>query len=160
MKNRSKFKHGFTNRSYLHGAILKGLHGFPEKWAHKSRDLQIFLQNVQNDFLQNNFKIFRMFKNNMKFTRAACWINSKLSNRDKNITLITFLCHYCWSFLWCNYWKSLKSGSHFPNYFIYFNESPLKVMENAFYFTLKTLLVLKIFKLFCWLFGHVKNQLN
>ena len=114
MKNRSEFKHGFTNRSYLHGAILKALHGFHEKRAHESKDMQYFFQNVQNDFLQNDFKICRMFKNNMKFTRAACWINSKISNREKNITLITFLCRHCLSFLWCNYWKSLKSGSHRP----------------------------------------------
>ena len=72
MKNRSQFKHGFTNRSYFHGVVLKALHGFQEERAHMSRDMQFFLQNVQNDFLQNDFKIFRMFKNNMKFTRAAC----------------------------------------------------------------------------------------
>ena len=155
MKNRSEFKHGFTNRRFLCDAILKALHGFQQK-----RDMQCFLQNFQNDFLQNDFKIFRMFKNNMKFTRAACWINSKISNIDKSITLTTFLCHYCWSFFWCNYWKSLKSGTQLPNSFICFNESPLKVMENAFYFTLKTPLVLKIFKFFCWHFGPVKNQLD
>ena len=72
MKNRLEFKHGFTNRSYLHGAILKALRGFQEKRAHKSWDMQFFFQNVQNDFLQNDLKIFRMFKNNMKFTRATC----------------------------------------------------------------------------------------
>ena len=72
MKNRSEFKYGFTNRSYLQGATVKALRGFQEKRAHKSRDMQFFLQNVQNDFLQNDLKIFRMFKNNMKFTRAAC----------------------------------------------------------------------------------------
>ena len=71
MKNRLEFKRGLTNRSYLHGAILKVLHGFQEKITHKSRDMEFFLQNVQNDSLQNDFKIFRMFKNNIKFTRAA-----------------------------------------------------------------------------------------
>ena len=71
MKNISQFKHGFTNRSYLHGAVLKALHGFQEERAHMSRDMQFFLQNVQNDFFQNDFEIFRMFKNNIKFTRAA-----------------------------------------------------------------------------------------
>ena len=30
--------------------------------------------------------------------------------------------------------------------FIFFNESPLKVMKNAFYFKLKALFVLKIFE--------------
>ena len=71
MKNRSEFKNGFTNRSYLHGEILKALHGFQGK-KEPTRDMQFFLQNVQNDFLENDFTIFRMFKNNMKFTRAAC----------------------------------------------------------------------------------------
>ena len=68
MKHRSKFKHGFTNCGCLHCAILKALHGFQEKRARKSRDMQFFLQNIQN----KNFKILKMFKNNMKFTRAAC----------------------------------------------------------------------------------------
>ena len=36
-------------------------------------------------------------------------------------------------------------------------ESPLKMMENAFYFTLKFLFVLKIFKLLSSLFGHVEK---
>ena len=39
-------------------------------------------------------------------------------------------------------------------------ESPLKVMKNAFYFTLKALSVLKIFKLLSWLFVHVVKQLD
>ena len=36
----------------------------------------------------------------------------------------------------------LKSDSHLPKkfLFIYFNESPLKIMKNAFYFILKYLL--------------------
>ena len=68
MKYRSKFKHDFTNRGYLHSAILKALHGFQEKRAHESRDMHNFIQNFKNEV----FKIFKMFKNNMKFTRAAC----------------------------------------------------------------------------------------
>ena len=44
---------------------------------------------------------------------------------------------------------SLKSDSHLPKkiFFIYFNERPLKMMKNAFYFMLKALFVLKIFKI-------------
>ena len=68
MKYRSEFKHGFNNRGCLHCAILKALHGFQEKRSHKSRDMPFFSQHVQNE----NFKIFKMFKNNMEFTRAAC----------------------------------------------------------------------------------------
>ena len=30
-------------------------------------------------------------------------------------------------------------------------------MENAFYFTLKALFILKMFKFLSWLFGHVEN---
>ena len=85
MKYISEFKYSFTNLGYLHCAILKALHSFQEKGAHKSKDMQFFLQNVPNEI----FKIFKMLENNMKFTRAAC---------------------YCWSLLWCNYWKSLKVG--------------------------------------------------
>ena len=40
------------------------------------------------------------------------------------------------------------------------NESPLKLMKNAFYFTLKALFVLKIFKFLSLLFGHVEKRLD
>ena len=40
---------------------------------------------------------------------------------------------------------------------ICFNKSPLKIMKNAFYFTLKALFVLKIFKILSRLFGHVEK---
>ena len=68
MKYRSEFKHGFSNRGHLPMCYSKALHSFQEKGANKSRDMQFFLQNVQNEI----FKIFKMFKNNMKFTRSAC----------------------------------------------------------------------------------------
>ena len=58
MKFRSEFKHGFTNHGCLHCAILKSLHGFKEKGTHKSRDMQLFFQNVQNEI----FKILKCFK--------------------------------------------------------------------------------------------------
>ena len=68
MKYRSEFKHGFSNRGHLPMCYSKALHSFQEKRANKSRDMQFFFQNVQNEI----FKIFKMFKNNMKFTRSAC----------------------------------------------------------------------------------------
>ena len=49
--------------------------------------MQLFLQNIQNEIL----KILKMFKNNLKFTRAACWINSKISNRDELLLVIVIL---------------------------------------------------------------------
>ena len=44
--------------------------------------------------------------------------------------------------------QALKSDSHLPKKFpfICFNESPSKLMKNAFYFILKALFVFKIFK--------------
>ena len=39
-------------------------------------------------------------------------------------------------------------------------ESPLKMMKNAFYFIIKALFVLKIFKFLSWLFDHVSKQLG
>ena len=55
--------------------------------------------------------------------------------------------------------KNLKSGSHLPKKicFICFNDSPSKVMKNAFYFILKALFVLKIFKFLSRLFGLVEK---
>ena len=43
---------------------------------------------------------------------------------------------------------ALKSNSQLPppKFYIYFNDSPSKIMKNAFYFILKALFVLKIFK--------------
>ena len=58
MKFRSKINHGFTKCIYLHYIILK---------AYKARDA-IFLQNNQKQI----FKILKIFKYSMKFTRAAC----------------------------------------------------------------------------------------
>ena len=55
---------------------------------------------------------------------------------------------------------ALKSDSHVPNKVcvICFIESPLKIMRNTFYFILKALFVLKIFKSLSWLFGHVRKK--
>ena len=55
--------------------------------------------------------------------------------------------------------EKIKSGSDLPKniFIIGFNESPLKMMKNAFYFILKALFALKIFKLLSWLFGHVEK---
>ena len=39
-------------------------------------------------------------------------------------------------------------------------ESPLKMMKNAFYFSLKALFILKIFKFLSSLFTHVAKWFN
>ena len=37
-------------------------------------------------------EIFKMLKNNMKFSIVTCRINSKISNRNNNTALMIFLC--------------------------------------------------------------------
>ena len=56
----------------------------------------------------------------------------------------------------------LKSDSHLlkKNCVICLIENPLKVKENAFYFILKPLFVLKIFKFLSRLFGDVGKTAN
>ena len=107
MKFRPKFNHGFTNRGCFHCAFIKALYNFKEKRAHKAQDMQFFLQNIQNEI----FKILKMFKYNMKFTwnsEQPVELTQKISNRDKSTALMIFVfCLYCWSLLWCNYWRSL-----------------------------------------------------
>ena len=58
----------------------------------------------------------------------------------------------------CNIWilKGALSGvTQFSA-----TESPLKVMNNAFYFTLKSLFILKIFIFLPRLFGHAEERLH
>ena len=68
LKFRLKFNHGFTTHGCLQCAILTALYGFKEKRAHKARDSQFVFQNAENEI----FEIFKMFKNNIKFTRTTC----------------------------------------------------------------------------------------
>ena len=55
--------------------------------------------------------------------------------------------------------RSLKLDSHLPKkiFFIRFSESPLKMMKNTFYFIIKALFILKIFKFLSCHFVHVKK---
>ena len=75
LKFRLTFNRGFTNHGYLHCAILKVLSGFSETRAHEARDIskycKFLFQNIQNEILE----VSKMIKNNLKFTKAACWIN-------------------------------------------------------------------------------------
>ena len=49
--------------------------------------------------------------------------------------------------------QSLKSDSQVPKRagFVCFNESPLKMIKNAFYYMLKALFVLAMFNFLSWL---------
>ena len=58
--------------------------------------------------------------------------------------------------------RRLKFGLPRPKKTVLFTsfESPLKMMNNAFYFTLKAFFVLKIFKFLSWRFGYLKKRLD
>ena len=58
------------------------------------------------------------------------------------------------------HWVSCgKFNSHLQNFFlICFNDSSSKMIKNAFYFILKALFFLKIFKFLSWIFGHVEKR--
>ena len=60
----------------------------------------------------------------------------------------------------CPSLQKLKSDSRLPKKFLFIcsNERPLKMMENALYFILKTLFILKIFKFLSWHFGLVEEM--
>ena len=62
--------------------------------------------------------------------------------------------------LYLIFFVCLKSDSHPPKkiFFICFNESPLKMVKNAFYFILKGLFVLKMFKCLFWLFWSCRKN--
>ena len=53
----------------------------------------------------------------------------------------------------------LKSDSNLPKKFLFicFNEKPLKMMKNAFYFISQALFLLKIFKFLSWHFSQVEE---
>ena len=57
---------------------------------------------------------------------------------------------------------ALKSDCHLPRKicFICFNESPLQMTKNAFYFILKALFILKVFNFLSGVFGHLKKRLD
>ena len=57
------------------------------------------------------------------------------------------------------FWLCLKIGllPSEKNFLICFNDRPWKMMKNAFYFILKALLVLKVFKFLSWIFGHLEK---
>ena len=53
----------------------------------------------------------------------------------------------------------LRSDSHLPKkiFIICFNDSPSKMMKDTFYFILKALFVLTVFKFLSWLFGLIRR---
>ena len=95
----------------------------------------------------------------MLFHRANAWLR-----------FIKFYCSFAVEFIWCsakqpfdiciavwNNWNYYDGLSPSKKFFICFNESPSKMMKNAFHYILQALFVLKILKFLSWLFGHAEK---
>ena len=132
------------------------------------RDCKVIKKRLQHRCFPVNFaKILR----ELFLSNTSRWILLK--------SLIHISCLQCWSWCFCcfHFIRKQALGCILPNFcicilpwiavfvrlfdafqkycFICFNESLLKVIKNAFYFTLKALFVLKIF--LSWIFGHVEK---
>ena len=81
-----------------------------------------------------------------------CWkCSTKVDLQQKAVIQYIFcplVCNFTKNGLLCNYFSSiLKWYFHLPKkYCCCLSKSPLKIMKNAFYFTLKPLFLLKMFK--------------
>ena len=85
------------------------------------------------------FNLYKWYQIAQRTTYLVCHIAAELIHlkkiRSANIGSFAF--------------NALKSDSHLSFSFICFNGSPLKMINNAFYFILKALLIFNIFK-FCF----------
>ena len=68
IKYRAEFKHAFTDCGCLHRAFPKALQGFQEKEPASQGICNFSFKMFKVRF----FKMLKMFKNNMQFTKAAC----------------------------------------------------------------------------------------
>ena len=95
--------------------------------------------------------------------RGKCWSVSRITN-DINDILADKFSFRGFFFICQKYGKTRKNymlkvglSPSKKNFFICFNDSPSKMMKNAFYFILKALFVLRIFKFLSWHFRHVEK---
>ena len=76
-----------------------------------------------------------------------------ICNHVNNVPCLVITAVTLWQLMYLSLWVARK-----PQLLI--TESSLKMVENAFYFTLKALFAFKIFKFLSWLFGHVEKRLD
>ena len=94
-----------------------------------------------------------MYTETSKYSESSLQIPNDCS---KNIHYI-FIIFGSWSSVKGQWFKVGLSNSK-KNCVICFIEGPVTMMKNAFYFILKALFVLKVFKFSSWLFGHVEEK--
>ena len=109
----------------------------------------IFFKTTENKFVVWNYHFsgrttIYMFGFSNINCRIKCNICSKLTMKAPDVVLVSLL---------------LKGALSGLRTFLA-TESLLKVMKNAFHFTLKALFVLKVLKILAWLSGHVSKLLD
>ena len=98
-------------------------------------------KNTCPHFITRVFEFFKVIFSAFLTKRRDVTCSFSRSHQNLNKSLSCYNCEYIKK-------KSLlKSDSHVPKkFFICFNDSPSKLIKNAFYFILKALFVFKIFK--------------
>ena len=84
--------------------------------------------------------------------------NSEVVNSTRErlfLNQMKFVCKITWEEKKLNVWYLKVHSKVSDNFYVL---RSFKNYENAFYFTLKALFVLKIFKFLSWLFGHVEKM--
>ena len=93
--------------------------------------------------------------NNSLQSNFYFWFSSSISIGTWNINLDLFDPFLSW---WYHHSRNRSKAGLSPskkNFVICLIEIPLKMMNNTFYFILKALFILGIFKFLSWLLGHV-----
>ena len=85
------------------------------------------------------------------------WKSAKIVPQIQHLKSYDYVSGVKTHFNHCSSVSIVKVGLSPSKKNIYFDDSPLKMMENSFYLILKALFVLKIFKHLSWIFGHVKK---
>ena len=115
----------------------------------KSRKYIRFSKNMQTLYLT-------VINNSIRF--LPCISDLKKLTKCRHYIIDTDNNEHWWTLIFTMITWLLKLDSHLPKkVFICFSDSPSKMMKNAFYFILKVLFILKIFKFLSSLSGHVEK---
>ena len=117
----------------------------PTKWWKLYFALQVHFATSSSVFIIDVKLLFSFFLSLLIFKFFQGWQQIKLCSyvQYRNIWII-----------------SIRTHTFQKVVFVDLNESPLKMMKNAFYFMLKALLFLEIFTFLYWLFGYVEKRLD
>ena len=139
---------------------------FTTKFQASSEFSVNFVKNFKNTYFVVHLRTvasapgFRRVDQKLELSHEILNLSNNVTNDVKNIVARTYVFNASGFFfiIFCTWKVFLKSDPHRrKNCFIYLNETPLKMMENAFYFIFKAFFVLKISKFLFRFFGQVEK---